>query len=274
MRKPYKPLCRQPARPQGGASVQQGLSAAFECFALAGIAADKRYSLGVTLTLSEVIMRSFRSHQALLLTVLVAVGANFFLPLRAQAQQQTVSVLIVRHAEADGSQPTIPLSLIGRQRAELLAPTLKGMTFTHLLATHTTRTRQMLEAIAAAQNLQVIQLPTPGSILDGQPVTDQTSRRAPIEPIAAAVLKLPPGSVALVALNSENIYAILNRLGVPVAEPGKSCATGSMCVPCLDNRCFPAEFDRIWHLVLEPGRASPLAFLEFRYGVGWRAQER
>lgn len=219
-------------------------------------------------------MRRFRSQQALLLAALLGFAANFCVPLRAQAQPQTVSVLIVRHAETDGSQPTIPLSPLGRQRAELLAPTLKGMTFTHLLATHTTRTRQMLEAIAAAQSLQIVQLPTPGSMLDGQPVTDQTSRRAPIEPIAAAVLKLPPGSVVLVALNSENIYAILNRLGVPAAEPGKSCLTGSMCVPCLDNKCFPAEFDRIWHLVLEPGRASPLAFVELRYGVGWRAQER
>ena len=113
-----------------------------------------------------------------------------------------------------------------------------------------------------------------GSVLDGQPVTDQTSRRASIEPVASALLKLPPGSVALAALNSENIYAILNRLGVPVAEPGTSCVSGRMCVPCLDNKCFPPEFDRMWHVVLDPGRATPLAFVELRYGVGWRASER
>lgn len=43
----YKPLCRQPERIRAGASVQQGLSAAFEFAALAGLfgAADKRYSL-------------------------------------------------------------------------------------------------------------------------------------------------------------------------------------------------------------------------------------
>ena len=49
MRKPYKPLCLQPARPQGGASVQQGLSAAYEfrVFFKHRRAADKRYSLNI-----------------------------------------------------------------------------------------------------------------------------------------------------------------------------------------------------------------------------------
>lgn len=214
------------------------------------------------------------NRRAILVAALISIAAHFSVVAQAQAQQQTVSILIVRHAETDGTQPTIPLSAVGRQRAELLAPTLEGVTFTHLLATHTTRARQMLETIATKQNLQIVQLPTPGSLLDGQPVTDQTSRRAPIEPVATALLKLPPGSVALVALNSENIYAVINRLGVPVAEPGKPCMPGRMCVPCLDNKCFPPEFDRMWHVVLEPGRLTPLAFVELRYGVGWRAAER
>lgn len=214
------------------------------------------------------------SHRALLITAVIGLSAHFFAIRDAQAQLQTVSIFIVRHAETDGSQPTLPLSALGRQRAELLAPTLNGVTFTHLFATHTTRARQMLDTIAAKQGLQIVQLPAPGSILDGQPVSDQTSRRAPIEPVAAALLKLPPGSVVLVALNSENIYAILNRLGVPEAEPGKACATGRMCVPCLDNKCFPQEYDRMWNVVIDAGRAVPLAFVELRYGVGWRPSER
>src|SRR5262245_54036041 len=41
------------------------------------------------------------------------------------AQTQPISILIVRHAEADGSQPTIPLTAAGRQRADLLAYTLR-----------------------------------------------------------------------------------------------------------------------------------------------------
>ena len=106
-------------------------------------------------------------------------------------------------------------------------------------------------------------------------MTDQTSRRAPIEPLSTALLQLPPGSVALVALNSENIFAILNRLGVPLASDGQSCALGSMCVPCTDNSCYPRrEFDHLWHLVRDAGRAEPLALVELRYGAGWQAPER
>ena len=112
-------------------------------------------------------------------------------------------------------------------------------------------------------------------MLDGQAVTDQTSRRAPIEPISTALLELPPVSVVLVALNSENTFAILNRLGVPVAPPGQSCAPGNMCVPCTDNSCYPGkEFDNLWYIVRDPSRPEPLVFVRLRYGVGWRASDR
>jgi hypothetical protein len=194
---------------------------------------------------------------------------------QARAQPQPISILIVRHAEADGSQPTVPLTAGGRQRADVLAQTLRGVKFTHIFTSHTTRTRQMVEGIAAAQGVPIMQLPVPGSMLDGHPVTDQTSRRAPIEPISTALLQLPPGSVALVALNSENIFAILHRLGVPLAPAGQSCAPGSMCVPCTDNSCYPrSEFDHLWHLVRDAGRAEPLALVELRYGAGWQVSER
>ena len=134
-------------------------------------------------------MNNCRNH---LLTALVVIAAQFWAVDQSLAQTQPVSIFIVRHAESDNSQPTIPLSATGRQRADLLAPTFSGVKFTHLFATHTTRTRQMVEAIASAQGLTIVQLPVPGSMLDGQPVTDQTSRRAPIEPIATALLKLLP----------------------------------------------------------------------------------
>lgn len=210
-----------------------------------------------------------------LLTAFVAVAAQFCAVSQLLAQMQPVSIFIVRHAEADLSQPTVPLTAAGRQRAELLVHTFRAVKFTHIFATHTTRTRQMAEGIASAHGLPIVQLPVPGSILDGRSVTDQTSRRAPIEPIAAALLKLPPGSVALAVLNSEYIFAILNRLGVPVAQGGQSCAQGSMCVPCTDNSRYPrSDFDRMWHLVRESGRAEPLALAELRYGAGWRVSDR
>jgi len=189
----------------------------------------------------------------------------------ALAQSQTISIIIVRHPETDQSQPDmLPLSTRGQARADLLVQTLRGVKFTHVFASHTTRSRQAVEKVAAAHKLPVMQLPAPGSMFEGKPVTDQTTRRAPIEPVAAALLKLPAGSVALAGLNSENIYAILNKLGIPVAPEGQLCAPGSMCVPCLSNQCYPAkEFDHLWHVVRQPGRAEPLAYLELRYGVGW-----
>jgi hypothetical protein len=187
------------------------------------------------------------------------------------AQGQTISIFIVRHPEAvPEGPPTRPLTSAGQQRADLLIHTLRGVTFTHFFASHTTRSRQAIEKVAVARRLPIVQLPEPGSLLNGKTVTDDTSRRAPIEPISDALLRLPGGSVVLVGLNSENIYAILNRLGVPEA-PGGVCEAGSQCVPCTSNKCYPAkEFDHLWHVVREPGRAQPLAFIELRYGAGWQ----
>jgi Histidine phosphatase superfamily (branch 1) len=206
-----------------------------------------------------------------LVAAVVIIGAQLLLLGQPLAQPRAVSIIIVRHAETDASQPTLPLTASGRQRAELLAQTLRGVKFTHIFASHNTRARQMVEAIASAQGLTVMQLPMPGSMIDGQPVTEQTSRRVPIDRVSTALLKLPPGSVALAALNSENIFAIMNRLGVSVAA---SCTPGNMCVPCTDNRCYPrTEFDHLWYLVREPGRIEPVAFVELRYAAGWRASE-
>lgn len=190
-------------------------------------------------------------------------------------QEQLVQIYVVRHPETE-SAPADPnaihLSDTGRERAALLVPTLAGIRITNLLASHTVRTRETLEDLARDRSLPIVQLPRPGSTWNGQMVTDQLSRREPIEPIAEALLALRPGSTVVVGLNSENIFAVLNRLGVPVAAEGKTCAVGQLCVPCLNNTCFPAVFDRLWYLVLRPGKAEPVVFLELRYGTGWTAQ--
>jgi len=192
------------------------------------------------------------------------------------AQGALASIVIVRHPETDASQsdkPIVPLSTAGRARAALLAHTLKDLKFTHMFASHTTRSRDAIAELAAIHNLAIVQLPQPGSMVDGKPVTDQTSRRAPIEPLSKALMELPSGSVALVGLNSENIYAILNRLGVPRAAEGQSCSQGSMCVPCDSNACFPPEFDHVWYLLRNQARKEPVALFEFRYGAGWKAPQ-
>jgi hypothetical protein len=219
-------------------------------------------------------MRIVNNPGSTVLVSLIVIAAQFGPVGQPLAQTRPVSILIVRHGESDPSQPTQPLTAAGKRRADLLVQTLRGIKFTHIFASHNTRARQMVEAIASAQSLTVMQLPVPGSTLDGQPVTEKTSRRAAIDPISAALLKLPPGSIALVALNSENIFAILNRLGIPVAPEGKSCTADSMCVPCTDNSCYPRrEYDHLWHLVREPGRAEPLAFIELRYAAGARVSD-
>jgi len=191
---------------------------------------------------------------------------------------QFITIVIVRHPEIDTaktSESVVPLSQIGRERAALLVHTFRDIKFTHMLGSHTTRSRESLEVIAKSQNLPIMLLPASGSMLDGKPVDDQTSRRAAIEPVANALKELRRGSVALVALNSENVYAILNKLGVPVAQNGQPCVHGSMCVPCTNNSCFPRQdFDRIWYLVRDPDRETPVAYFEFRYGAGWRPTAR
>jgi hypothetical protein len=188
------------------------------------------------------------------------------------SQDRLVEIYVVRHPETDpasGDSKTIHLNETGRKRATLLAPTLAGIRVTHLFASHTVRTREALEGLAKERSLPIVQLPQPGTTWKGQVVTDEMSRREPIEPLAEALLELNPGSIAVVALNSENIYAVLNRLGVPVAQTGQSCAIGQMCVPCLNNACFPPVFDRLWYIALRPAKPEPVVFVELRYGAGW-----
>ena len=117
-------------------------------------------------------------------------------PAAPGAQAQLVSIVIVRHPETEPSrpaQPIIPLSSVGRQRAALLVHTLEDVKFTHMFASHTTRSREAIEGVAAKNALPVVQLPAPGSLLDGERVTDQTTRRAAIEPMAAAFNPAPAG---------------------------------------------------------------------------------
>jgi len=203
----------------------------------------------------------------------VAVVAACAMPKHADGQTRPISIFIVRHAETDQKPPTFRLTEAGRQRAGSLMHTFRDVKFTQIFASHTSWARETVEPLATAHGLKVVQLPRPGSTVDGDVITDETSRRAAIEPVAAALKELPAGSIVLAVLNGENIFAILNRLGVPVATVGQTCSAGDMCVPCTDNSCFPQkEFDHLWHLMLEPGRAEPLSFVHLRYGPGSRTK--
>jgi hypothetical protein len=205
-----------------------------------------------------------------LIAVFVLLGAVS----QVRAQEQLIQIYVVRHPETEAKPAdlkAIHLSDTGRQRAALLIPTLASVRVSHLFASHTLRTHETLEDLARDRSLPIVQLPQRGTTWKGQTVTDEMSRQEAIDPIADALLALAPGSTAVAALNSDNIFGVLNRLGIPAPPAGGTCATGQVCVPCLNNTCFPSVFDRIWYIALRPGAQRPLVFLELRYGVGWAA---
>jgi hypothetical protein len=179
-----------------------------------------------------------------------------------------VTVLyFVRHAEVDPAQPTFPLSAAGRRRAGAFAQAVSAVRFTHILSSHTTRAKQMVEPVALAQSLPVLQVPRPGIQADSAVVSDRTPSKAAVAPLVEALRALPPGSRALVGVNSDNVYAILNGLGVPAATPEQPCGPGATCVPCLTNACASPRYDQLWILVRRRGASLPI-LIELRYGEG------
>lgn len=184
---------------------------------------------------------------------------------QAPVQGEGVTLIyFVRHAQVDPTIPTFPLNEAGQQRAADFARMVSRVAFTHVLSSHTTRARQMVEPVAQARQLMVRQFPEPGSRVDTLVVTDRTSSRVAIAPLVGALAALPPGSRALVGLNSDNVYAILHGLGVPVATPDRPCGDGESCVPCLTNACAAPSYDQMWILVIAPGAIRP-TLIELRY---------
>jgi hypothetical protein len=184
---------------------------------------------------------------------------------QSPAGDDVTVIYFVRHAEVDPTQPTFPLSAAGRLKADAFARAVSAVRFTHVFSSHTIRALQMVEPVARSRNLAVLQRPRPGVQPDGSVVSDQTSSRAAIAPLVQALRALPSGSRALVGLNSDNIYAILNGLGVPAATPDQPCATGMTCVPCLTNDCASPRYDQLWLLILKHGDERP-TLIELRYG--------
>ena len=186
-------------------------------------------------------------------------------PVQSPPSDDVTVIYFVRHAEVDPTQPTFPLNAAGRLKANALARVVSAVRFTHIFSSHTTRALQMVEPVALARNLPVLQVPRPGVQPDSTLVSDGTSSRVAIGPLVQALRALPRGSRALVGVNSDNVYAILNGLGIPVATAEKPCLPGGNCVPCLTNACASPRYDQIWLLVLRNGLISP-TLIELRYG--------
>ena len=62
-------------------------------------------------------MKSVSLHSYCVIALLLAIAAQPVMIAQAHAQSKAISIFIVRHAESDSSQATIPLSEKGRQRA-------------------------------------------------------------------------------------------------------------------------------------------------------------
>jgi len=196
--------------------------------------------------------------------ILVFTGATIVFTGSAPAFADRTVIYFVRHGEHDPSTSNQELTQQGKARAGVFAATVRDIPFSHVFSSHTTRSRQTVEAVAKQRGLSVVQLPKPGSVVEGATMNDKTPAKAAIKPLVEALRLLPPGSTALVGVNSDNVYAILNGLGVRVATSNQPCSLGSTCVPCLDNTCFPRdEFDNLWILIVDVGQAPQLVLLRY-----------
>lgn len=113
-----------------------------------------------------------------------------------------VSIFLLRHAEKATTNPSDPdLSDAGSARADALATLLEHAGVTHLFATEFKRTQQTLAPLAAKCGRTVSVIPA-----------------ASMQQQVAALLDLPPGSVAVVAGHSNTIPALVRALGGTVDD--------------------------------------------------------
>lgn len=155
-----------------------------------------------------------------------------------------VQVFFVRHAEKADDSRDPELSAAGYARAAALAQMFSRAKVTHLYATEYKRTQATLEVLAQASGVPIIRVPA-----------------AAPEQQCAALRRLPPGSLAIVAGHSNTIPLLVQRLGGHV-EDLEETPKGAVL---REN-----EYDRMFLLTLS-GAADSLAAsscVELRYGAG------
>ncbi|CRZ15662.1 Histidine phosphatase superfamily (branch 1) [Mycolicibacterium neworleansense] len=164
---------------------------------------------------------------------------------RAAPDRGPTVVYIVEHGEPVFSDPALPLSANGIHHGKAVAAVLHDVKFTNVYSSSALRSKQTVSYTAAPLGLPVVQLP------NGDP---STPAEAAAEPIVQAVTNLPAGSTALVGGNTENIYRIINKLGIPVVD---GCSPNQQCVPCLDKTCFTAnDLNSIWRVTIYPAKSG------------------
>ncbi len=100
-----------------------------------------------------------------------------------------------------------------------MARTFNRVPLGFIFATHTLRAQQIVTPTAKEHGLPVVQVPAAGSRVEGIIVNGAAPSSVAIVPLADALSRLPEGSVALVGVNSDNVFGILHRLGVPGSHP-------------------------------------------------------
>lgn len=178
--------------------------------------------------------------------------AGLALGLRGPAPQEEaatppapITVILVRHAETAGSTrslPDPPLSTEGAERAAALGALLGHSGATHLFSSDLQRTRATLGPLAEALGLE---------IASGPPL--------PVEPLAATLGALPPGSTAVVAGHSNTVPALVEALGGTIPGLERHPQHG----PLLDH----GDYDRLFWLTLPACAGESVKTIELRYGA-------
>ena len=73
-------------------------------------------------------------------------------------------IYFVRHGENELSTPNQALTQQGEARAHIFTATVRDIPFGHVLSSHTTRSRQTVEAVAKARGFQSSSFPNPDQL--------------------------------------------------------------------------------------------------------------
>jgi len=150
-------------------------------------------------------------------------GAQVAVP----ADDEAVTVFLVRHAERLDDSPNSPLNDVGRERVERLRTLLADVDFTHVHSTNLTRTLDTARPIAEDDGVEFI-IYSPGEL-------DQL----------AETIRATPGR-HLVSGHSNTTPPLAEALGGDPHGP-------------IDHM----EYDRLYIIVIQPGRPAVTTLLRF-----------
>ncbi len=147
----------------------------------------------------------------------------------AGAQNQSVTVFVVRHAEKGPEQPDPSLTPAGAARAATLATMLRDAHVTAIFASQFKRTQETAAPLAAAAGVAV-----------------QVFDAGKTDALIAAIKALPAGSRALVASHSNVVPAIVETL------------TGEKVGELTD-----ADYDRLYVVTFRPDGGASVVLIHY-----------